>query len=68
MSERLRVLAVLLLGLFALQSSPAQQQAPAVSGNAEVGLISLPSALAPRLTADGSYVEIPAGFIPPILQ
>jgi molybdate transport system substrate-binding protein len=38
------------------------------SGNADAGLISLTSALTPRLKADGSYVEIPAGSYPPILQ
>jgi molybdate transport system substrate-binding protein len=38
------------------------------SGNADVGLISLTSALTPRLQEDGSYVVVPAGSYPPILQ
>lgn len=38
------------------------------SGNAEVGLISLTSALTPRLKAAGRYVEMPPGSYPPILQ
>jgi molybdate transport system substrate-binding protein len=38
------------------------------SGNADVGLISLTSALTPRLKADGSFVEMPADSYPPILQ
>lgn len=40
----------------------------AESGNAQVGLISLTSALTPQLQAVGSYVEMPAGAYPPILQ
>ncbi len=46
----------------------AQAAQYADSGNAEVGLISLTSALTPLLKADGSFVEIPAGSYPPILQ
>jgi molybdate transport system substrate-binding protein len=38
------------------------------SGNAEAGLISLTSALTPRLQEDGKYVEMPAGSYPPIVQ
>jgi molybdate transport system substrate-binding protein len=38
------------------------------SGNAEVGFISLTSALTPRLKKAGKYVEIPPGSYPPILQ
>lgn len=38
------------------------------SGNAQVGFISLTSALTPRLRADGHYVQIPAQDYPPILQ
>jgi len=38
------------------------------SGNAELGLISLTSALTPRLKADGHYVLVPRDAYPPILQ
>jgi len=38
------------------------------SGNAQVGFISLTSALTPRLRADGHYVQIPAQDYPAILQ
>lgn len=38
------------------------------SGNAEVGLISLTSALTPRMKADGHYIEVPNEDYPPILQ
>ncbi len=38
------------------------------SGNAEVGLISLTSALTPKLQADGRYVEMPRSSYLPILQ
>lgn len=38
------------------------------SGNAELGLISLTSALTPRLRANGHYVAVPADVYPPILQ
>jgi molybdate transport system substrate-binding protein len=38
------------------------------SGNAEVGLISLTSAVTPRLKAVGKYVEVPASAYPPIVQ
>ena len=38
------------------------------SGNAEVGLISLTSALTPKLQADGRYVEMPRSSYPPIVQ
>jgi molybdate transport system substrate-binding protein len=38
------------------------------SGNAEVGFLSLTSALTPRLTSSGKYVLIPEGDYPPILQ
>jgi molybdate transport system substrate-binding protein len=38
------------------------------SGNADVGLISLTSALTPRLSSSGKYVEIPGDDYPPILQ
>jgi molybdate transport system substrate-binding protein len=38
------------------------------SGNAEIGFISLTSALTPRLKSAGRYVELPASAYPPILQ
>jgi molybdate transport system substrate-binding protein len=38
------------------------------SANADAGLISLTSALTPRLTADGSYFIIPRNLYPPIEQ
>jgi len=38
------------------------------SGNAELGLISLTSAVTPRLRAAGHYVEVPQDAYPPILQ
>ncbi len=38
------------------------------SANADAGLISLTSALTPRLAADGSYFIVPRGLYPPIEQ
>jgi molybdate transport system substrate-binding protein len=38
------------------------------SGNADAGLISMTSALTPRLAADGHYIVIPAKQYPPIEQ
>src|ERR1035437_252844 len=38
------------------------------SGNADAGLISLTSALTPRLAADGAYFVIPRDLYPPIEQ
>ena len=38
------------------------------SGNAEAGLISLTSALTPKLKADGRYIEMPHDSYPPIVQ
>jgi len=38
------------------------------SGNADAGLISLTSALTPRLQASGTYFEIPRNLYPPIEQ
>ena len=38
------------------------------SGNADAGLISLTSALTPRLAASGSYFVIPRDLYPPIEQ
>ena len=46
----------------------AQTAQYADSGNADVGLISLTSALTPRLSSSGKYIEIPEDDYPPILQ
>ena len=46
----------------------AQTAQYADSGNADAGLISLTSALTPRLSADGKYVIVPEGSYPPLLQ
>jgi len=40
----------------------------AQSGNADVGIVALSLALGPALKNTGAYVEIPAGFHPPIEQ
>jgi molybdate transport system substrate-binding protein len=46
----------------------AQTAQYADSGNAEVGFLSLTSALTPRLTSDGKYVALPEDSYPPLLQ
>ncbi|MGC2637007.1 MAG: molybdate ABC transporter substrate-binding protein [Acidobacteriaceae bacterium] len=46
----------------------AQAAQYADSGNAQVGFISLTSALTPRLTADGHFIRVPSPDYPPILQ
>ena len=46
----------------------AQTAQYADSGNADVGLISLTSALTPRLSSSGKYIELPEDSYPPILQ
>jgi molybdate transport system substrate-binding protein len=46
----------------------AQTAQYADSGNADAGLISLTSALTPRLSADGKYVLVPEDSYPPLLQ
>jgi molybdate transport system substrate-binding protein len=46
----------------------AQTAQYADSGNAEAGLISLTSALTPRLSSSGKYVAMPEDSYPPILQ
>jgi molybdate transport system substrate-binding protein len=46
----------------------AQTAQYADSGNADAGLISLTSALTPRLSADGKYVVMPEKSYPPLLQ
>ena len=57
-----------LRGKLVVAENIAQTAQFAESGNAEVGLISLTSALTPRLKAEGSFVEIPTDKYPPILQ
>jgi molybdate transport system substrate-binding protein len=46
----------------------AQTAQYADSGNAQVGFISLTSALTPRLKADGHFIRVPASDYPPIMQ
>jgi molybdate transport system substrate-binding protein len=46
----------------------AQAAQYADSGNAQVGFISLTSALTPRLSSEGHYIRVPADDYPPILQ
>ncbi len=46
----------------------AQAAQYADSGNANAGLISLTSALTPRLRADGKFVAMPENSYPPLLQ
>ncbi len=46
----------------------AQAAQYADSGNAQAGLISLTSALTPRLKADGEFVRVPLDDYPPIVQ
>lgn len=46
----------------------AQAAQYADSGNAQVGFLSLTSALTPRLTADGHFIRVPAESYPPIQQ
>ena len=46
----------------------AQAAQYADSGNADAGLISLTSALTPRLSSDGKYVAMPEDSYPPLLQ
>jgi len=46
----------------------AQAAQYADSGNAQIGFISLTSALTPRLKADGHFIRIPGEDYPPIVQ
>jgi molybdate transport system substrate-binding protein len=57
-----------LQGKLVVAENIAQTAQYADSGNADVGLISLTSALSPRLSSSGKYVEIPQDSYPPILQ
>ena len=53
---------------FVTAENIAQAAQFAESGNADAGLISLTSALTPRLAASGSYFVIPRDLYPPIEQ
>jgi molybdate transport system substrate-binding protein len=53
---------------FVVAENIAQTAQYADSGNAQVGFLSLTSALTPRLKAGGHYIEVPAEDYPPILQ
>lgn len=53
---------------FAVAENIAQAAQYADSGNAQVGFISLTSALTPRLSSDGHFIRVPADEYPPILQ
>jgi molybdate transport system substrate-binding protein len=57
-----------LKGKLVVAENIAQTAQYADLGNADVGLISLTSALTPRLSSSGKYVEIPEDDYPPILQ
>jgi molybdate transport system substrate-binding protein len=57
-----------LKGKLVVAENIAQTAQYADSGNADAGLISLTSALTPRLSSDGKYIEMPEGSYPPILQ
>ncbi len=57
-----------LKGKLVVAENIAQTAQYADSGNADAGLISLTSALTPRLSSSGKYIEIPEDDYPPILQ
>jgi molybdate transport system substrate-binding protein len=57
-----------LKGKLVVAENIAQAAQYADSGNADVGFISLTSALTPRLSGSGKYVEVPQDDYPPILQ
>jgi molybdate transport system substrate-binding protein len=57
-----------LKGKLVVAENIAQAAQYADSGNADAGLISLTSALTPRLSADGKYVAMPENSYPPLLQ
>jgi molybdate transport system substrate-binding protein len=57
-----------LKGKLVVAENIAQAAQYADSGNADVGLISLTSALTPRLSADGKYIAMPDDSYPPLLQ
>jgi molybdate transport system substrate-binding protein len=53
---------------FVVAENIAQAAQYTESGNAELGLISLTSALTPQLARAGHYIEVPRDQYPPILQ
>jgi molybdate transport system substrate-binding protein len=57
-----------LKGKLVVAENIAQTAQYADSGNADAGLISLTSALTPRLSADGKYVAMPEDSYPPLVQ
>lgn len=57
-----------LQGKLVVAENIAQTAQYADSGNAQAGLISLTSALTPRLSADGKYVVMPEDSYPALLQ
>jgi molybdate transport system substrate-binding protein len=57
-----------LKGKLVVAENIAQAAQYADSGNADAGLISLTSALSPRLSADGKYIAMPDDSYPPLLQ
>ena len=57
-----------LKGKLVVAENIAQAAQYADSGNADVGFISLTSALTPRLSGSGKFVEVPQDDYPPILQ
>jgi molybdate transport system substrate-binding protein len=61
-------LADALKGKLVVAENIAQTAQYADSGNADAGLISLTSALTPRLSADGKYVAMPEDSYPLLLQ
>jgi molybdate transport system substrate-binding protein len=61
-------LADTLQGKLVVAENIAQTAQYADSGNAQVGFLSLTSALTPRLSADGKYVPLPEGSYPPLVQ
>ena len=61
-------LAATLQSKLVIAENIAQTAQYADSGNAEVGFLSLTSALTPRLMSDGKYVAVPENSYPPLLQ
>ncbi|HEY0759201.1 MAG TPA: molybdate ABC transporter substrate-binding protein [Acidisarcina sp.] len=61
-------LAGMLQGKLVIAENIAQTAQFVDSGNAELGLISLTSAVTERLTADGAYIEVPPSAYPAIEQ
>ena len=57
-----------LKGKLVVAENIAQTAQYADSGSADAGLISLTSALTPRLSSDGKYIAMPEDSYPPLLQ